>query len=56
MKNSTDCRPSPSPDAGVAIPATFGYNLFAARLNRVDNEMDAFGTEIIAMLVREGQI
>lgn len=40
----------------VAIPATFGYNLFAARLNRVDNEMDAFGTEIIAMLVREGQI
>lgn len=40
----------------VAIPATFGYNLFAARLNRVDNELDAFGTEIIAMLVREGHI
>ena len=40
----------------VAIPATFGYNLFAARLNRVDNELDAFGTEIIAMMVREGHI
>jgi biopolymer transport protein TolQ len=40
----------------VAIPATFGYNLFAARLNRIDNELDAFGTEIIAMLVREGHI
>ncbi len=40
----------------VAIPATFGYNLFAARLNRIDNELEAFGTEIIAMMVREGHI
>ena len=40
----------------VAIPATFGYNIFASRLNRVDGELDAFGTEIIAMMVREGHI
>ena len=40
----------------VAIPATFGYNIYAARLNRVDTELDAFGTEIIAMMVREGHI
>ena len=40
----------------VAIPATFGYNLFANRVNRIDTELDAFGTEIIAMMVREGQI
>ena len=40
----------------VAIPAVFGYNLFAARLNRLDGELESFGTEIIAMLVREGRI
>ena len=40
----------------VAIPATFGYNLFANRVNRIDTEHEAFGTEIIAMLVRDGQI
>lgn len=40
----------------VAIPAVFGYNIFAARLNRLENELDSFGTEIIAMLVREGRI
>jgi biopolymer transport protein TolQ len=40
----------------VAIPAVFGYNLFAARINLIDGELDAFGTEIIAMMVREGQI
>ena len=40
----------------VAIPAVFGYNIFASRLNRVDGELEAFGTEIIAVLVREGQI
>ena len=40
----------------VAIPAVFGYNIFANRLNRVDGELEAFGTEMIAMLVREGQI
>ncbi len=40
----------------VAIPAVFGYNIFASRLNRIDGELEAFGTEIIAVLVREGQI
>ena len=40
----------------VAIPAVFGYNIFASRLNRIDGELDAFGTEIIAMMVREGHI
>lgn len=40
----------------VAIPAVFGYNIFANRLNRFENDLDGFGTEIIAMLVREGQI
>ncbi|HUF25734.1 MAG TPA: MotA/TolQ/ExbB proton channel family protein [Gemmatimonadaceae bacterium] len=40
----------------VAIPAVFGYNIFASRLNRVDGELEAFGTEIIAVLVREGHI
>ncbi|MDQ2889750.1 MAG: MotA/TolQ/ExbB proton channel family protein [Gemmatimonadota bacterium] len=40
----------------VAIPAVFGYNLFANRLNRIDSELEAFGTELIALLVREGRI
>ena len=40
----------------VAIPAVFGYNIFAAKLNRLENELEGFGTEIIAMLVREGRI
>jgi len=40
----------------VAIPAVFGYNIFAARLNRLENELEGFGTEIIAMMVREGRI
>lgn len=40
----------------VAIPAVFGYNIFASRLNRLDGELEAFGTEIIAVLVREGHI
>lgn len=40
----------------VAIPAVFAYNIFASRLNRVDGELEGFGTEIIALLVREGQI
>ena len=40
----------------VAIPAVFGYNIFASRLNRVDGELEAFGTEIIAVLVKEGHI
>ena len=27
----------------VAIPAVFGYNIFASRLNRVDGELEGFG-------------
>jgi biopolymer transport protein TolQ len=40
----------------VAIPAVFGYNIFANRLNRLERELEGFGTEIIAMMVREGRI
>ena len=40
----------------VAIPAVFGYNIFANRVNRLEGEMDAFGTEIVALLAREGLI
>lgn len=40
----------------VAIPAVFGYNIFAHRLNRMDNQLDGFGSELIALLVREGRI
>ncbi|HEX5436336.1 MAG TPA: MotA/TolQ/ExbB proton channel family protein [Gemmatimonadaceae bacterium] len=40
----------------VAIPAVFGYNIFANRLNRLEGELESFGTEIIAMMVREGRI
>lgn len=40
----------------VAIPATFGYNIFASRLNRLDGKMESFSTALIAMLVREGRI
>lgn len=40
----------------VAIPAFFGYNLLAARLNRFDGELDGFGSEIIALLAREGRL
>lgn len=40
----------------VAIPATFGYNIFAGRLNRFDGRMESFGTAVIALLVREGKI
>lgn len=40
----------------VAIPAAFAYNIFAARLNRIDNRLDAFGSEFIALLVREERI
>src|SRR5690349_19412112 len=38
----------------VAIPATFGYNIFANKLNRFELQMDSFGTSVIAKLVREG--
>lgn len=40
----------------VAIPAYFGYNLYAARLNRLDGELDGFGSEVIALMAREGRI
>ena len=40
----------------VAIPAVFGYNIYAHRLNRFDGELDAFGSELIALMVREGRI
>lgn len=40
----------------VAVPAVFGYNLFAARLNRIDGQLDGFGAELIALLAREGRI
>lgn len=40
----------------VAIPAVFGYNIFASKLNRLESEFERFGTEIIAMMVREGRI
>ncbi len=40
----------------VAIPAVFGYNLFATRLNRIEGELEGFGSEVIALLVGEGRI
>lgn len=39
----------------VAIPAVFGYNLFATRVNRIEGELEGFGSELIALLVREGK-
>jgi biopolymer transport protein TolQ len=40
----------------VAIPATFGYNIFGNQLNRFDSQMERFGTSLIGLLVREGHI
>jgi biopolymer transport protein TolQ len=40
----------------VAIPAAFAFNMFAARLNRYDSALEGFGSELIALLVREGRI
>jgi biopolymer transport protein TolQ len=40
----------------VAIPAAFGYNVFANRLNRYDSALEGFGSELIALMVREGRI
>jgi biopolymer transport protein TolQ len=40
----------------VAIPAAFAYNVYAARLNRFDNALEGFGSELIALMVREGRI
>ena len=40
----------------VAIPAVFGYNICANRVNRLDSELEGFGSELIALMVREGRI
>jgi biopolymer transport protein TolQ len=32
------------------------YNFFASRLNRIEGELSAFGSELVALLVREGRI
>jgi biopolymer transport protein TolQ len=40
----------------VAIPAVFAYNIFAARLNRIEGELESFGSELIALMVREGMV
>lgn len=40
----------------VAIPATFGYNILANRLNRFDGTMERFTAAVVARFVREGQI
>lgn len=40
----------------VAIPAVFAYNVFASRLARLEAQLEGFGTEIIAAMVREGRI
>jgi biopolymer transport protein TolQ len=40
----------------VAIPAVFGYNIFASKLNRFDGELESFGSEIIALMAREGRL
>jgi biopolymer transport protein TolQ len=40
----------------VAIPAAFAYNVFAARLNRYDGALEGFGSELVALMVREGRI
>ena len=40
----------------VAIPAVFGYNIFAHRLNRVAARVDGFGSEVIGLMAREGRL
>jgi biopolymer transport protein TolQ len=40
----------------VAIPAVFGYNIFANRVNRFDSQLEGFGSELIALMVREGRM
>jgi biopolymer transport protein TolQ len=37
----------------VAIPAAFGYNIFANRLNTFESQLDGFGTSVIALIVRD---
>lgn len=40
----------------VAIPATFGYNILADRVNRFYGVMERFNAAVIARFVREGHI
>jgi biopolymer transport protein TolQ len=40
----------------VAIPATFGYNILASRLNRFHSAMERFNATVVARFVREGQL
>jgi len=40
----------------VAIPAVFSYNIFTTRVNRIDGALEGFGSELIALMVREGRI
>lgn len=40
----------------VAIPAVFAYNLFANKLNKIEGELESFGSELIALMVREDRI
>ncbi|MGH7603844.1 MAG: MotA/TolQ/ExbB proton channel family protein [Gemmatimonadaceae bacterium] len=40
----------------VAIPAVFAYNIFASRLNKIEGQLEGFGSELIALMVREGMI
>ena len=40
----------------VAIPAVFAYNIFAARLNKIEGQLESFSSELIALMVREGRI
>ncbi len=47
---------APAAALAVAIPATFAYNIFAARLNRFDGELEGFGSEVIALMAREGRV
>jgi biopolymer transport protein TolQ len=38
---------------GVAIPSVFFYNIFIHRTNRVEDEMDEFGDQLLLRLKRE---
>ena len=40
----------------VAIPAVFAFNIFASRLNKIEGELESVGSELIALMVREGRI
>ncbi len=40
----------------VAIPAVFAYNIYAARLNKIEGELESFSSELIALMVRGGMI